>query len=49
MACQSRDNALDDVVATVFGNPSLDHVPGRLYGLRPAARESRPVPRVRRP
>jgi hypothetical protein len=42
MAGQSRDNALDHVVVVVFGNRSLDNVPGRLYGPRPATPEPRP-------
>jgi phospholipase C len=32
MAGQSRDNALDHVVAVVFENRSLDNLLGRLYG-----------------
>ena len=32
MAGQSRDQALDHVVAVVFENRSLDNVLGRLYG-----------------
>jgi phospholipase C len=36
MPGQSRDHALDHVVVVVFENRSLDNVPGRRYGERPA-------------
>ena len=49
MPGQSRGNALDHVVVVVFGNRSLDNVPDRLHGPRPAIPEPRPDPGVRQP
>jgi hypothetical protein len=49
MPGQNRDHTLDHVVVVVFGNRSLDNVPGRLCGPRPATPEPRPDPGVRQP